>query len=207
MRILLYGDSNTWGYDARTGCRFERRYPAVLRERMPDDQIIEEGINGRTLCFDDPFDPDRNGTKNVQMVIKSHVPIDVFVVMLGTNDAKRIYHTNVMSLYKGMRTLLRKVKDPVLYQVVGKKPQILIVRPPRMNPAYRSNEMTVYSFGQEGYDMLENAGKALAKIAADMHADYFDPDVTAGTYDGVHLDPETHAILAERLAAKLEEYR
>ena len=64
MRILFYGDSNTWGFNAQTGMRFENRFTALLQKRMPHDTIIECGLCGRTICHDDPYALEqRNGAK------------------------------------------------------------------------------------------------------------------------------------------------
>ena len=99
---------NTWGYDPETSLRFTNRYTQLIQSELNDDVIIEEGLNGRTLCQNDPYDPDRNGCLDIKRCIKSHLPLDVLVIMLGTNDAKRMYNTNVYSLEKGMNALLDK---------------------------------------------------------------------------------------------------
>ena len=116
MRIVCYGDSNTWGFNPLTGKRYEKPYPVLLRELFPDDEIISEGLNGRTMVYDDPFGKDRNAKKDIQRLIKTHLPIDVLIIMLGTNDAKRIFSTNPTSLQKGMRALIYQVLDADLYR-------------------------------------------------------------------------------------------
>ena len=50
MRIMFFGDSNTWGYDPETSLRFTNRYTQLIQSELNDDVIIEEGLNGRTLC-------------------------------------------------------------------------------------------------------------------------------------------------------------
>ncbi len=67
------------------------------------------------MCLDDPYDEDRNGTKMISMVLKTHAPIDVVFIMLGTNDAKRQFSTNSISLEKGIRTLLYRALNPEIY--------------------------------------------------------------------------------------------
>ena len=62
--VLLFGDSNTWGYEPGTGERFARdvRWPGIVRAQLePHVDVIEEGLSGRTTCFDDPVWPNRNG--------------------------------------------------------------------------------------------------------------------------------------------------
>lgn len=77
MRIMFFGDSNTWGYDPETSLRFTNRYTQLIQSELNDDVIIEEGLNGRTLCQNDPYDPDRNGCLDIKRCIKSHLPLDV----------------------------------------------------------------------------------------------------------------------------------
>lgn len=73
MRILCYGDSNTYGYDPRSyfGGRYDvcDRWPELLA-RMTGHTVINAGRNGRTI-------PNQPGT------LHEH---DLLLVMLGTND-------------------------------------------------------------------------------------------------------------------------
>lgn len=133
MKILFYGDSNTWGYDAKDASRQKNRFTQLIKERFDEHEIIEEGLCGRTLCLDDPYDEDRNGAKMISMVLKTHAPIDVVFIMLGTNDAKRQFSTNSISLEKGIRTLLYKALNPEIYRDGSKVPQFFVACPPKMN--------------------------------------------------------------------------
>ena len=76
MRILRIGDSNTWGFDPNTGLRHKNRWTRQLMALRPQDEIIEEGMNGRTFAFDDPFTPGRNGLRALDMLLMSHEPAD-----------------------------------------------------------------------------------------------------------------------------------
>ncbi len=88
--VLCYGDSLTWGYNAETIGRhaFEDRWPSVLQKALGDQaRIIPEGLNGRTTAFDDYLaDCDRNGAKVLPTILQTHAPLDLVIIMLGTND-------------------------------------------------------------------------------------------------------------------------
>lgn len=87
--VCCYGDSNTWGYEASTEDRLQRwrRWPGVMQRELGDDvHVIEEGLNGRTTVFEDPFEPGRNGMAHLPVVLKTHAPLDLVVIWLGTND-------------------------------------------------------------------------------------------------------------------------
>lgn len=74
MKILCYGDSNTYGYDPRSF--IGDRYPADARwvELLAKEtgwEIINRGLNGREIPEQDiPLPND----------------LDLLIVMLGTND-------------------------------------------------------------------------------------------------------------------------
>ena len=89
--ILCFGDSNTWGADPVTAGRFSLhdRWPGVLRDELGDVfHVIEEGLGGRTTVWDDPIDEYRNGKHHLLPCLWSHMPLDLVIIMLGTNDLK-----------------------------------------------------------------------------------------------------------------------
>lgn len=72
MKILCFGDSNTWGYDPRGyfGGRYDHPWPELLAEKL-GCTILNWGENGREIpasAMDFPADT------------------DLLIVMLGTND-------------------------------------------------------------------------------------------------------------------------
>lgn len=203
MRIMFFGDSNTWGYNPKNALRFENRFTKIIADCLSDDEVIEEGLCGRTLCQNDPFDSDRNGCLDIQRCIKTHLPLDLIVIMLGTNDAKRMYSTNVYSLEKGMSALLDKIFTPSLYKKGFAVPNVLIVYPPKMNPSYIHDAKTLANFGSEGFNMLENGHENIFSVAKAYDVDYLDTKVIAGVYDGIHLDESGHRTMADKLISKI----
>ena len=75
MKILFFGDSNTWGYDAKDASRQPNRFTQLVKKAFSEHEIIEEGLCGRTLCLNDPYDEDRNGAKMISMVLKRMLPL------------------------------------------------------------------------------------------------------------------------------------
>src|SRR6476620_2290807 len=92
--VLCFGDSNTWGcipYEdiAQPSGRlaFEKRWPNILASHLEGVRVVEEGLPGRTTVFDDPSEGlHKNGTRTLIATIESHVPLEVIIIMLGTND-------------------------------------------------------------------------------------------------------------------------
>lgn len=89
--ILFFGDSNTWGYNPENGGRyaFGERWTSIAAESLGADyHCIAAGLNGRTTVFDDPWKSCRNGADALDIELQTHKPLDLVVIMLGTNDLK-----------------------------------------------------------------------------------------------------------------------
>ena len=92
--VLFYGDSNTWGYqgdDPMHRLDADKRYTGVVAAQFPDVHFIEEGLCGRTICSTDPIDYGRNCMAMLPALLATHDPLDVILIMLGTNDSKAMY--------------------------------------------------------------------------------------------------------------------
>ena len=111
--ILCYGDSNTYGYDPETGFRYpyEDRWTTILQKRLGDEAlVIPEGLNGRTTCFEDEIRPGRNGFAYLEPCLHSHGPIDLVVLMLGTNDLKIRFQLTPTDIGKAIDRLILTIK-------------------------------------------------------------------------------------------------
>ena len=89
--IVCFGDSNTWGYIPVTGHRldYSKRWPGAMSYILGNSyKVEEEGVNGRTTCFEDPIYPKRCGTEFFEEVLLTNYPVDLVIIMLGTNDSK-----------------------------------------------------------------------------------------------------------------------
>src|SRR5262249_26502974 len=86
--VMCYGDSLTWGYNPSDGTRypFDQRWPGVLQQELGVGvRVIEEALNGRTAATDSWLLPDRNGRTLLAPLLESHAPLDLVILMLGTN--------------------------------------------------------------------------------------------------------------------------
>ena len=136
--IVCLGDSNTHGYCADPkDCqdshllRFneEERWTKLLQAKLGEDYlVIEEGLSGRTTVFEDPLTEGLCALQYLTPCLKSHEPVDLLIIMLGTNDVKERMHTNAFAVGQGMRRLVNKAKTTDCWG--GKSPNILIIAPP-----------------------------------------------------------------------------
>ena len=94
-RVLCYGDSNTWGFNAMNENVYGQRFPEEVRwtgrlQTLLGENwtVIEEGLCGRTTVFEDPLREGLNGLQYLGPCLATHNPIDYLILMLGTNDCK-----------------------------------------------------------------------------------------------------------------------
>ena len=137
--IVCFGDSNTHGYcaDPRDcadgGIRFNEseRWTRRLQAQLGEEYlVIEEGLSGRTTCFDDPIHEDLSGLDYIYPCLKSHEAVDLLIIMLGTNDTKDRFYASAACIGIGMARLVKKAMATECWG--GRKPNILVVAPPHI---------------------------------------------------------------------------
>ena len=201
--ILCYGDSNTFGHDpVAHGGRipFEERWTGRLSMKLwPEARIIEEGLCSRTTIFDDPFHEDVNGLKGIGMAIRSAQPLDLVVIMLGTNDLKNYFHMPPSQIARGVGVLVDKVRSLT-------DAEILVVSPIRLgdNIAYSEfggafDDISLKKSGMLGYEIRKTAeAQHVHYLAAE---DYAMPSEE----DSLHMTAKEHGKLADALEVKIRE--
>ena len=110
--ILCYGDSNTFGFTLHGGRHpYDVRWTGRLQLALgPAYRVIEEGCGGRTTVFEDPIDLGRNGRTSLPVCLASHNPLDLVILMLGTNDMKHYFQNNAWSIGQGVAQLLHLIQ-------------------------------------------------------------------------------------------------
>jgi len=200
--VLCYGDSNTHGADPAGGNRFARdvRWPGRLARLLDGEaQVIEEGLNGRTTMRDDPYVDGRNGRTYLLPCLRSHTPVDVLVIMLGSNDLKPLFNAAPYEIALGIESLV------LLAQASGcgpdgGAPRILIVAPPALTETNARSDLWGFTNRQAMARELPRHYRTVAEArgTAFLDASAF---VAGDAADGVHLSPEGHARLAPVIAA------
>src|ERR1700751_4998209 len=113
---LIYSDSLTWGIipDTRARLPFDERCPGVLENKLnasgPRIRVIEDCLNGRRTAWDDPFKPGRNGLHGVAQRIEISSPLDVVIVMLGTNDFQSSHQNGAWHSAQGLAAIVRAIR-------------------------------------------------------------------------------------------------
>ena len=188
--ILAFGDSLTWGFEAGTFKRhsFEDRWPNALAAGLGGKaRVIEEGMNGRTTVFPDPTcEAERNGAVALPMLLCTHQPLDLVIIMLGTNDIKYANRCRAFDAAMGMERLVGLVKTHA-YNADFKVPQVLLMSPPHLVPTKDEWFNDLW-----GHALAESKlfPKHYARVAEEQGVHFFDAGsvAKANDVDGGHLD-------------------
>ena len=146
--IVCLGDSNTNAYCAdRTdradyGTRFnenEHWTCRLLQLLRPDYLLLEESLSGRTTVFLDPLHESMPALDVAYPILMSHEPVDLLIIMLGTNDTKERLNMNAACIARGMERLIEKCKTVPFWR--GHAPHILVICPPHIGQEMASSDV------------------------------------------------------------------
>ncbi len=203
--IVCFGDSNTHGYHAVTGGRFseEERWTCLLNQALGDDYLIlEEGLSGRTTSFSDPIHESLSGLDYIYPCLMSHEPVDLLIIMLGTNDTKERFGASPACIALGLKRLVAKaISTTDCWR--GQKPNILIVTPKNIDKEYEQTEVGA-TMGRGCAEKSQGLAAEYQKIAQLMGCHYFDANqvvIENNHVDYMHLTAEGHRQLADALAS------
>lgn len=198
-RILCFGDSNTHGTNP-TGPRYgeDARWPMVLQSLLGEGfRVLEEGFGGRTIAFDDPVEGGfKSGMQYLPPCLLSHNPLDMIVVMLGTNDTKRRFGMAASAIAQALAHLVRLCH---LYglDARGEPSRVLIVAPPPISERVADTRMWG-AFDRSSMEVSAQLAGEYERVARLMRCGFLDAArlCRASDEDGVHLTAEGHRALA-----------
>lgn len=209
--ILCYGDSNTWGAPPHGGRRFSAdvRWAGVLRNTLGADYfVIEEGLGGRTTVWDDPIEGHKNGKTYLQPCLDSHTPLDLVIIMLGTNDLKKRFSLSPFDIAAGAGVLVDMVMNSKAGRDWQYAPAVLLICPPPT--ADLSKIAPEFSFFADMFEGAETKSQRLsvhyARVAQERGCHFLDAGtvIQTSSYDGIHLEAEAHQKLGEAVAEKVK---
>ena len=211
--VVCFGDSNTHGYCADPadcadgGNRFNERerWPRVLETMLGEDYLIlEEGLGGRTTVFTDPLHEGMSALDVAYPILMTHEPVDLLILMLGTNDTKERFGANAPCIALGMERLIQKIKTVPCWG--DKQPNILIVCPPHIAPEFELNNVSP-PMGRGCVEKSRELARWLEPVAKNNGCAFLDAE-GIGEFNGVdymHLTAKGHRALAETLARMVPE--
>lgn len=204
--ILCYGDSNTWGHNPITQARYphEQRWVTLLaRDLGPDYLVIPEGLNSRTTVWPDPVKGEyKSGKSTLIPILESHHPLDLVVLMLGTNDLKHRFGLSAWDIACSAQTLVEMIQRST-FGPDGRAPWVLLVAPPpTCVPGTRFEE--TFAGGDEKSLRLAHHFK---QVADELRCGFLDAGqhVVSSKVDGIHLDASEQPKLAAAVAASVRQ--
>ena len=202
-KAFFYGDSNTYGYDPAGyfGGRYPRgvRWTSILKDRLAGEwEISADGMPGRAIPSG------RRALEYFRGSLRAEMPVDLFAVMLGTNDILGTRHPDAVRTAMEMGDLI---------EVVGELgvPQIMLIAPPKIEFTPSSFEMSYVCGSSSTADLYVEEGKKLTeayrKIAARRGLLFADASSWAldFAFDGVHLSDNGHAVFAQEMEKELRQ--
>ena len=206
--IICIGDSNTHGYcadpsDCADGAlaRFneEERWTRRLQTQLGDGYlVVEEGLSGRTTVFDDPLTEGLSALSMITPCLKSHEPVSLRILMLGTNDTKDRFGCTAACIGQGMQRLVRKAQSTDCWGPEG-RPNILIVCPPPIDERLKTSEVAPL-IGTDCARKSRELPAVYQTVAELTGCHFFDAkDCEFNQIDYMHLTRKGHAALADAL--------
>ena len=202
MNILCFGDSNTWGDKPNKTGRFDEktRWTGLLQQKLgPEYHIIEEGLCGRTTVFQDELRESRRGLDMIGVTVEMHNPLDLVIIMLGTNDFKSRYGASASVIAKGLDQVIRKARLNASQHF-----DLLVISPIHLGHGVGDPDFDP-EFDEKSESVSRNLANEYRKVTLQNHAaflnaaDYALPSVT----DREHLDENGHAALADAIYDKI----
>lgn len=203
-QILCFGDSNTYGLIPGTTDRYAwtERWTGILHDAVAEKgyRVIEEGLCGRTTVFEDPFRKGRKGEEMLPVILETHAPVELVILMLGTNDCKTVYNADAGVIGKGIETLIGQIRQK------APEAKILLMSPIALadgvweegfDPEFNRQSVQISMQLPKVYGKIAEE-KGICFLAASQYA------VPSGT-DREHLDREGHQRLAKAICRYLEQ--
>lgn len=198
--ILCYGDSLTWGTQALSNERHPRevRWPEVMAAGLGQVEVITDGLRGRTTAYDENLaDCDRNGARTLPTALYAHAPLDLVILILGSNDMKPHIAGTAVGAMQGMRRLVTIVQKHSPGPDMP-TPQVLVVSPP---PLCETQDRFFGDMFKGGIEQSKQLAGYYKQIAEEQGCHFLDGGSVAQTdpSDGIHLDADNTIKLGKAL--------
>lgn len=204
ITVLCYGDSNTWGQKPDKTGRYatDVRWTGVLQQILGNNYyVIEEGLSSRTTDLDYSRKPGRNGKSYLIPCLASHNPIDLVVLMLGTNDLKIEFNRSASEIASAVSGLVEDINDNA-WNKQRSAPKVIILSPILIDSSAEDfNTFYSENYNEESTSKSRQLAKELQTTAGNSGAHFLDAStVSHAGSDGIHFDEPSHPALGRFLA-------
>lgn len=214
--ILFYGDSNLWGSIASwqpiavPSKRYGRdtRWTGVAAELLGEDYYcIEEGLCGRTTIYLNPQEAYKNGEMYLLPCIMTHRPLDLVVLMLGTNDLRLRFAPTPEHLGDGISRLIDIIQACPTAGAGFRSAPVLVISPIHIQTPQGRVDYYDDRGGELGKSLSHKFAAAYAQVAKEKGCGFLDAALyaTADLADGLHISKDCHHPLGSAVAEKIRE--
>lgn len=201
-KILIYGDSNTWGDNFIIGKRIpdEKQWVNILRKKYCDKYIfLQEGLPGRIAGNEEKEKKYKNGKDTFVAIFRTNAPVDKIIISLGTNDLQIKYDKSSKQIIKDLLWYKNQInesyqdlEDRKKYFKNDKMPEIIYILPINFDYKDKANMIFDANSDLKRKEIIKYFSNKENVIFAD-NLSLFD--------DGIHLSYEGH----EQMATIVEE--
>lgn len=207
VSVLCFGDSLTWGFDPKDRSRYGHnvRWTRLLQKELGGGYFVEDdGLNGRTTVYEDPIMGDRNGLAHLNTALNSHKPIDLLVLMLGTNNLKARFALSAEEIAQSLNRLLQLALTSDCGPD-GTAPKLLLMSPPPLGDM--AGTPFEAQFNEKSVRESHRLAEQYRLKAGEFGVPFFDTGtvITTSAIDAIHFDPEPQADLAKAVAKQVKE--
>ena len=214
--ILVYGDSNSWGYlDDGSGHRFAGRWPVSMTARLLADgydiTLTEECLPGRTTNLNDPQEgPEFNGATPLRAILLSHQPVDHVLIMLGTNDLKRRFSRSaedIVAAQTGLAEMAASTPCGKGGWAASRMPKVTLICPPHLGARADKDDWERVAEWRGGRAQSLTMPPLLITAASAAGIDFIDGNeyAASSSRDPIHWDADTHLRFGTGIAAHMAE--
>ncbi|WP_158527232.1 SGNH/GDSL hydrolase family protein [Pelagibaculum spongiae] len=205
-KILVYGDSNTWGWigveEAFPSTRYndDERWAGVMSDALGSDvSVAVDGLTVRSTNLDDSNDWNNitadmfNGAKLLPCAIAREMPLDLLIISLGTNDLKSETNRSAKDIAEaliGLSEISNQSASGVAYKYDA--PKVLIIAPAPLNSMPHPDFAAMFEGAQK---KSKNISFELKKAASGRDIFILDAGEIIGaaaSVDGLHISKQQH---------------
>lgn len=199
-KILIYGDSNTWGDNFITGVRIpdEKQWVNILQKKLGSDyKLLQEGLPGRLAGDEEKEKPFKNGKDSFISIYRTNAPVDTLVISLGTNDLQTKYQKNSKKIiddiiwYKKVLEELFLDEDDKKKYFNNKMPNIYFILPANFDYIDKASVVFDNESENKRQDIIKYFGDSSLNHIVFNDLKLFD--------DGLHYNYEDNEQVAERM--------
>ncbi len=146
------------------------------------------------------------GIDHLANSLMTHLPIDLVILMLGTNDLHSLTPPNDANLGDGIAALIDKVREFPQCGLENICPEILVVSPIRIKQALGRFEVYPKFHGEMGEHLSKQFPSVYAKVAVEKRCWFLDANLYAepDDGDGVHFTADSHIRFGTAITEKVK---